>query len=470
VSARGLPLGVVLVAALAAMDGAAQHPLTPRQGVYHADPMHLWNRLHDALFVRVGPNGHEYGRDRVEPLLWRASQHLIVGDSHERLLSVLAEFNRGGEALIADPLKRAMLQRDLWLVFSWVEHGHDNFYGFPAPKEQWAARREALRPPLARAIARLALTPQQIGALPDTYAAAVASREFADRFDPALPDRPYLPPDLFADEGPWVSVGRGADLITPSHVLSDNPFTTSAFLVFIKLPGGRAATRAYVERLRAFRGPLFVATRELGPVFPNYNPAIPQFPALTEVALVRRALLVTSTFEIAVSPLIENVQIRAYRQVPVIPPGQSGAGSMVDGRAQATLGVSEFLVSRVRLFAGRSGGLRAVVDDEGDFLTGFSTHGMDPFEPRPGDSPMRPPDRPDRVRSRLIDKCVWCHALPGVFSFNTFAQNFPAARGPNTYLSMMPVSDVLASGVAWKRTRDDWVLLQRLLRAANTGR
>jgi hypothetical protein len=358
-----------------------------------------------------------------------------------------------------------MLQRDLWLVFSWVEHGHDEFYGFPAPREQWAARRAALREPLARAIGGLALTRQQITALPDTYAAAVAAREFADRFDPAMPDRPYLPPDLFAADGPWVSLGRGRDLIAPNHVLSDNPFTTSAFLVFIKLPGGRAATRAYVERLGAFRGPLFVATREFGPVYPNYNPAIPQFPAGTEVALVRRALLVTTTFEIAVSPLIENVQIRVYRQVSLIPPAQSGATFMGDDLSQAALGVSEFLVSRARLFAGQSGGLRPVVDDEGDFLTGFSTHGVDPFEPRPGDSPMRPPDRPDRVRSRLIDRCVWCHALPGVSSFNTFAQNFPAGGGPNSYLSMMPVSEVLASGVAWKKTREDWALLQRLLGA-----
>ena len=155
-------------------------------------------------------------------------------------------------------------------------------------------------------------------------------------------------------------------------------------------------------------------------------------------------------------------------KLPRFAPGQMNVAVLLGDQARASLGVSEFLVSRARLFAGRSGGLRAVVDDEGDFLTGFSTHGMDPFEPRPGDSPMRPPDRPDRVRSRLIDRCVACHLLPGVFSFNTFAQNFPAAGGPHTYLSIMPVSEVLASGVAWKKTREDWALLQRLLRAANT--
>ena len=30
--------------------------------MYHADPEH-WNRLHEALFVRVGPQGQAYGQD-----------------------------------------------------------------------------------------------------------------------------------------------------------------------------------------------------------------------------------------------------------------------------------------------------------------------------------------------------------------------------------------------------------------------
>src|SRR4029079_2768570 len=123
--------------------------------------------------------------------------------------------------------------------------------------------------------------------------------------------RPYLPPDLFAADGPWICLGRGDDLIAPAHVLADNPFTTSAFLVFIKLPGGRAATRAYVERLRAFTAPVIrVRPASSQQPFPDYNPDLPQFPAGTEVALVRRALLVSSTFDIVASPLTESVQVR----------------------------------------------------------------------------------------------------------------------------------------------------------------
>ena len=461
-----------IVAVLTPWTIAGQRP-TASPGVYHTDPAHLWNRVHDALFVRIGSDGQEYGRDRVEPYLWRESKHLLGGDSHERLLSVLAEFNRGGESLITDPLKRALLQRDLWLVFSWLEHSHNEFYGFPGSKVEWQARRDELREPLARAIGRVALTAPQIAGLPDTYAAAVTSREFAARFDPAQPDRPYLPPDLFAADGPWACLGRRDDLIAPAHVLSDNPFTTSAFLVFIKLPGGRDATRAFVNRLGAFNGPPYIKTTESPtPQFPNFNPDIPQFPAGTEVALVRRAMLVTSTLDLAVSPLVEDVQVRVYRQVPAWNPSLLSRAMLSGDDVRSWQSFYEFLVSRRRLFAGQSGGLRAVAVDDQDLLTGFSTHGVDPFDARPGESPTVTATRPGGARQASTARrpqpgplfwCVGCHNLPGVYSFNTVAQHFTLNAAPPGRLAAMTVADVLASAVAWKQKRADWELLQRLL-------
>lgn len=460
--------------AVLAVTVAVTAALAAPPGLYHADPNHLWNRLHDALFLRVGADGQEYGRDRVEPLLWRESRHLLGGDSHQRLLAVLAEFNRGGAALVADPLERAMLQRDLWLVFSWLEHSHSDFYGFPGDKASWRARQEALRRPLAQAIGALALTPRQIAALPDTYAAAAASHEFAGRFDSRQPDRPYLPPDLFAADGPWACLGRGDDVIAPSHLLSDNPFTTSAFLVFIKLPGGRAATRDYVARLSAFDGPLFVSTPwNRSPELPNYNPAIPQFPEGTEVALVRRALLVTSTFDLAASPLVENVQVRVYRRVPAWTPEAMRRGGLVTDEVRSSQAFFEFVVSRRLLFAGRSGGLRSLAGDDLDFRTGPSTHGNDPFDAFPGEEPAVSAARPRRAsRSsttrprgfQMVDWCTACHNLPGVFSFHTYTQVFGPFGAAPARASVVAPSAALASGVAWKRTRADWILLQRLLR------
>src|SRR5204863_2383183 len=146
------------------------------------------------IFVRVGPDGHEYGRDRLDPLLWSETVHFTEGQSRDRAVAVLEEFlSENGEKLVVEPLQRAVLQRDLWLIFNWLEkdHGHE----------------DRLARLLASVIGRLDLTPEQIQRLPDNYAAAVASGEFARSFDPKQPDAPYLPPDLFTHDGPWVCVG-----------------------------------------------------------------------------------------------------------------------------------------------------------------------------------------------------------------------------------------------------------------------
>src|SRR5205085_4483421 len=97
--------------------------LAPRSGItiYDADPHHLWNRLHRALYVRTAADGREVGADRLDPLLWANTRHLLSGKSHEDAVAVLDEFlNHHGEQLILDPLRRAILQRDLWAVFDWA--------------------------------------------------------------------------------------------------------------------------------------------------------------------------------------------------------------------------------------------------------------------------------------------------------------------------------------------------------------
>src|SRR5215471_2768407 len=68
------------------------HKPAPSRSVYHTDPKHLWNRLYEALFVRVGPDGRTYGQDRLEPLLWRQSKHLLEERSNKRAVAHLEEF------------------------------------------------------------------------------------------------------------------------------------------------------------------------------------------------------------------------------------------------------------------------------------------------------------------------------------------------------------------------------------------
>lgn len=462
-----------LVTAIAASTPSGHGGAEPAAGaIYDPDPEHLWNRLHEALFVRTGPDGADYGRDRLEPLLWRTSRHLLQGPSHRRLLSVLDEFLRDdGATRIDDPLKRAMLQRDLWLVFSWVESSHAIVFGSGPTPYLWDAAQARLREPLARAIGRLALPAPAIARLPDTYALAVASRAYPAVDDPRVPDRPFLPADLFVPNGPWVSIGREDALVAPMHLLQDNPFTTSAFLVFISLPGGRAATLAYVERLRTFDRPLLMKSSEedegRGLAYMP-NPALPAFPAGTRVALVRRALLVDTAGAIVPTTLTENVQVRVYRTVAPSTREAFEDGMRVDpafvARFHAAQSSNEFVLSRARLFGGRAGGLQAVGRDEEDFRTGFSTQGVDVFEL--GRSPAE--WAAARRQARPLDTCQSCHSYPGIYSVNTF---FPyrfssfsrPPTPPPTRFAAIPVPAAVAAGVKWKESRPDWLTLKRLL-------
>src|SRR5262249_5856984 len=153
-------------------------------------------------------------------LLWIGSRHLLQGPSQERAIRLLNEFlDKRGEKLIDDPLKRALLQRDLWMIYSWLEGPHP---GIAA--EQLAKAQQRLGRPRAAIIRRRALRPEQVGKLSDHYADAVKKSD--------------LPADLFSADGPWVCVGRADGPVAAQHLARENSLANSAFLIFLRLPGG----------------------------------------------------------------------------------------------------------------------------------------------------------------------------------------------------------------------------------------
>lgn len=145
--------------------------------IYDVDPDHQWNRLFAKFYVRRSWEGHAYGGDELDPYLWGETKYLIEGPSHAEAMALLDQFlATHAERLITDPLKRALLQRDLWAVFDWLNTFYSN---------KRAAITE-LQSKLAQVMQRLALTPDQIPTLPDTYAAAVASGIFAAAYDQSI--------------------------------------------------------------------------------------------------------------------------------------------------------------------------------------------------------------------------------------------------------------------------------------------
>jgi hypothetical protein len=468
--------GAGLLCFLASSGPACSQPEhTSQRPLYDTDPEHLWNRLHEAIFGRVGPDGRTYGRDRLDPLLWVGSKHLLEEQSNKRAVALLEEFLKTkGEKRVEGPLKRAMLQRDLWLVFNWLEGEHANFYEPTLKPEEVRAARDRLRRLLAAVIRRLAIAPDQLEKLPDNYAAAVASGEFARQFDPLHPDKPYLPADLFAADGAWVCAGRSDGPVAPEHLrdTGTNVFTNSTFLLFLRLPAGRAATVDYLKRLRSFDQPPLVGAKDPGNGVKHLpSPKLPPLPVGTEVALVRRALLISASNKPTATALTESVQLRIYREVPEITSRAVSAtmqyGTAGDRRARSWQSFQEYQLSRTRLFAGRAGGLRAVGPDELDLVTPFLGWYRDEFE----NADYRSGDRSfaEGSQNPIKHECFQCHGLPGTASFNSYFNFRGHLNDDDTTarpfaLTATPVSEVSREAVKWKEARPNWIALRALLR------
>jgi hypothetical protein len=376
-----------LLVAAAALYGfhvsvAARHPRDTLT-IFDPDPNHIWNRTYSCLFVRQSIEGEEYGNDALDPLLWSSTHHLLDGDSHRRALNCLDEFlSSHADRSVQDPVKRAILQHDLWAVFDWAAAG-----------DGLTEQRRELQRRLCEAIHRLALTSKQIEALPDTYNAAAVSRHFPLAYDTSKPQGTFLPPELFRPDGPWVCLTAHSEEPTAIVHFSGR----SRFLVFMRLPGERDVTLRYLESLRSSSQPPLVMN---GPV-EVLNLALPQFPVGTEVALVRQLIVINNEGTLVPTRVTESVQLRVYHAVT---PGTRYL-NYIDGPSGHDQDFFEIRMSRPALFGHRVGGLVAVGPTETEFAT-FSTHGMDPFESASGLD----------HESVVLERCRFCHSDSGIHS------------------------------------------------------
>ena len=405
---------------------AAQHP---RGGltIFDPDPKHIWNRTYSCLFIRQSADGKKYGADVLDPLLWPATQHLLNDDSHRRAVACLDEFlHSHAERALRDPLRRAILQHDLWAVFDWAAAGED----LPRQRRELEIR-------LAEAIRRLALTADQVHALPNTYADTVAAQRFPAEYDPHAPQQPFLPPELFRSDGPWVCLTSRSESPTAIVHFSGR----SRFLVFMRLPGGRDATLAYVRKLGSSSEPPLRSTQSGATLL---NLALPQFPVGTEVALLRQAIIIDTDGKLLPTALTENVQLRVYHAIT------SGTQyiNYINGPSSHDQDFFEFRISRPDLFAGHSGGLSAVGPSQTEFAT-FSTHGMD------WDG-----------QGVILERCRACHADSGIHSVQSRIQWMKKPSDSGGHLNRDPGDDPIAwetnVTITRKEQQPEFKMLQRL--------
>jgi hypothetical protein len=279
------------------------------------------------------------------------------------------------------------------------------------------ARRE-LQKRLVAVMRRIALSPEEIVSLPDNLLQAANSGSFAPSYDPSHPERAFLPVDLSQTDGSWVPVSnteRGDGLAAPCHVQFTNG--RSLFFVFLHLPEGREATKAYLAKIGKGKWD--------------------QFPEGTQVALVRRMLLIDTNGNLCVSPVTEEVQFRVFRHLD-------------------TVDSYELRLSRKDLFADRRGGLRGVAADEtscydiSGFHGGSPTGTQDLLE-------VKPRSRPHLV----MDCCVTCHRFQVEGGIRSVVSAFASGR---RHLDLQPTTAdaQIRSALNWARKTYSWGLLQGL--------
>jgi hypothetical protein len=198
-------------------------------------------------------------------------------------VAVLDEFiAEKGDKLITDPRKRALLQRDLWVLFDTVAPSR-----FLVPPGKTDGEIE-LAARVAKILPRLALTAEQIKALPDNLAEAVAAGKFRDGFEVGR---------LWDADGPWVLLGSEERVpVARTHVEFFGG--RSAFFVFLRHPDGPEKARKYLAELPAgLRG-------DAAPL-----------PQGSLVALVRQMLLFDDSGRLTLTPVLETLQLREQGEV-----------------------------------------------------------------------------------------------------------------------------------------------------------
>ena len=195
---------------------------------YPTGPTHIWNRVNRRLLERRDAKGKAWGCDEVDPLLWLESKHVLASPAYAETVRLLDEFtSTHAERLISDPLPRALFQRDLWAVFDWLGRNPDNH-----PQERAGLERR-----LAVIIRAVALTSSEIRGLPDNYTQLRGSTT-SDGL--ALPD----------NSGGWLLIGR--DDGKPAAAAHALFFSSSMFLVYLKLPPEGIKAAEYLKSMRAY--------------------------------------------------------------------------------------------------------------------------------------------------------------------------------------------------------------------------
>jgi hypothetical protein len=364
------------------------------QAVYAADVGDPWNRIFYCLFTRTVqtrlssdfPEGEPFNRIKVRGL--PVSDRLFPRtESGDRAVEPFypSRFVRYGQApferwvepryarlkqALEDalqergdrpPLARALMQGDVWAAY-------DRLLAYEARRREGGERRDEILSLLGRFARKLALTPEEIKALPDNYAAARSLHHF---------------PDVFAADSAWLEIGWPADRL--HEEFADFRRVARVFIKPSAQPSDRAA---FLDGLR-----------RAGNVAEE----------LDSVALVIQNLLIDKSGKVTATPVTYEVQVRRFVK------GEEGKVVRAE--------VNQYEVRR-RLLLGspESGGFEAIDRKAPIYLAG----GGNDFD-FASDSHWSESEQP--VLVRLETRCTACHGRNTEEVF-TFALQRPPGERP----------------------------------------
>lgn len=372
-------------------------PTDAPRPIYSDDPKDAWNRIFHALFTRKVrarlsdefPEGAPFGFVRESFPRVRASARLFerveVGDRaveplypsfigaagpsevlkeprYSALVRALEEALR--ETRPRPPLQRALMQADAWAAFDILLPLAGREPAASGLKQTEARARELLRL-LAAFVKKLALTPEEIDALPRNYGPAA---------------RAHGLPNLFAREDGWAEVEW-----LPERLHDDAADYRRAARVFVRPSAAQRDAQAFLDGLRNAHD----ADERLG-----------------AVALVTQDLLVDARGNVVPSPLVRETQFRTFVR--------AGGAARND--------IRQFELSRRLLLAGDArGGLVEVKETEAHYLPSAGND-YSFASPQYG---ARDLDHPVVVSLRT--RCSTCHGARGerVFTFSMHSQGGP---------------------------------------------
>jgi hypothetical protein len=186
------------------------------------------------------------------------------------------------------------------------------------------------------------------------------------------------------------------------------------------------------------------------------NPHLPQFPAGTQVALLRQMMLFDNHGNLQGTPITESVQLRVYRSIAPAAMDERTESGVAGLIARSGQDFFQITLSRPLLFAGRAGGLKATGKDEKEFFI-FNFPGPDEDAPKKSVPLDKYPP--------ILESCFMCHHTAGINSLNSRGRLLKPYWLNQDYSgpAMTAVSEHKwweeTQDMGWKQNRYEWGLL-----------